>query len=61
MAHMRVSKLTRPDGEFFMVEEVREHSWGRTIHAVEHPEYSTVGSKFVPILLTREQLEEALK
>jgi len=60
-SYMKVSKLKRPDGEFFLVSEVREHTWGKSIHSVKHPEYSTVGSRFVPILLTREQLEEALK
>ena len=62
MAEMRVSKITYPDGtEKFMVEEVREHVWGRSIHPVMNPDYSQHGSCFVPIMLTHKQIEDALK
>jgi hypothetical protein len=55
MAEMRLSRITYPDGtEKFVVEEVRTHSWGRSIHPV------MIGSRFAPVTLTREQIEKAL-
>jgi len=61
MSAMRLSKITYADGtEKFLVEEVREHTWGNSIHPVMHSEHSQAGSIFTPVTLTREQVEEAL-
>ena len=61
MAHYEISCITYPDGtEKFMIHEVRKHSWGNSLHPIMHPEYSQVGSRFVPVTLTREDLENAL-
>lgn len=61
-SYMRISKLTYKNGtEKFIVEEVREHAWGNSIHPVMNPEYSTTGSRFVPVTMERQNVEDALK
>lgn len=61
MAEYKISCITYPDGtEKFMIDEVRNHSWGNTHHPIMHPEHSQVGLRFVPVMLTREDLENAL-
>lgn len=61
MSYMKLSKVTYPDGtEKFIVVEVREHSWGNSIHPVMNPGYSQMGSTFAPVTLTRENIEKAL-
>lgn len=61
-SRMKLSRITYPDGtEKFCIDEVREHSWGNSHHSIMHPEHSHVDSRFVPVMLTREQIESALK